>query len=582
MRTLKINGRKINYSILLVVIVILQVVLITYVFAEKKHGFHSDELWNYGFSNSSEGGTIYSRDGKAINTYKWVDSDVFLKYISVDENEIFDYKSVYINAEKDINPPLQYFILHAVSSLRPNTWSKWYCFIINIISFVMTQVFIYKTLRLIFGELCGVSGCVLYGFCVGSINVTIFLRLYALAVVFAVMFFYYSVKFFHDRNDNKTGKKDIVKLFFVVIAGALTLHQFLIYAFAVTFMYCFYYLIKKDFKSMFLYGAACLSGVIMSIVIFPTAVSHLFKYSDMRAVMRLSGPYQFLMYMAYLGRDITGIYISLTPSKTQSAVCFILGAATALFLIACLVLKNKKWVKSLIDRIKKIKNELPVVLKKKGYHLLVMLCTTLFILCVCSVNSNVIVMGAYTRRYLFVIYPIFAMMLIGAIDVFFKTLDKNGRHSDKWLLTAAVFFALLSTAVNDRAFYFKYEDDDNAFELIDKNADCVIVLKDLWVVTCAVNELYDTNSFYLTDRENYKSNSYNDIEVNDNPLYVLIDVNDEYKDETLDSDSAKELGYFTDKEDYLDYYRGVFAMKKCEYIGTDYLYDRKIDVYKLR
>ena len=166
MRTLKINGRKINYSILLVVIVILQVVLITYVFAEKKHGFHSDELWNYGFSNSSEGGTIYSRDGKAINTYKWVDSDVFLKYISVDENEIFDYKSVYINAEKDINPPLQYFILHAVSSLRPNTWSKWYCFIINIISFVMTQVFIYKTLRLIFGELCGVSGSVLYGYCV--------------------------------------------------------------------------------------------------------------------------------------------------------------------------------------------------------------------------------------------------------------------------------------------------------------------------------------------------------------------------------------------------------------------------------
>lgn len=582
METHKINGRIINYKIILAIIVILQVVLITFVFAKKKHGFHSDELWNYGFANSSEGGSVYGRDGEIINTYKWVNSDVFLKYISVDEHEIFDYKSVYINAQKDINPPLQYFILHAVSSVRPGTWSKWYCFVINIISFVITQIFIYKTLKLILGELCGLSGCVLYGFCAGSVNVTIFLRLYALAVAFAVMFFYYSVKFFCDRNDGKAYKKDMMKLGVVVIAGAFTLHQFLIYAFAVTFMYCLYYLIKKDFKSIFLYGGTCLIGVIISIAIFPTSVYHLFKYSGTRSAMRLSGPYQLLIYMAYLSRDITGLYISLTPSKVQSVVCLILGVAAAGFLTICIVLKNKKWVRALVDKLKSIKNKLPVVLKKNGYHFLVMICTTLFILIVCSLNSNAVVMGAYTRRYLFVIYPLFSIMLITLLEIIFETIALSNRYFYKGMLVFAVFFALLSAAVNDRAFYFSFKDDDNAFGLIDKNADCVIVLEDLWIVTCAANELYDTDSFYLTDRDNYKNNNYNDRKIKDNPVYVLIDVNDEYKDGELDRGAAKELGYFTNKEEYLDYYGDVFNLEKCEYIGADYLYDRKIEVYRLR
>ena len=104
---LNMNGtvgeKRIKYHILISLIIILQIIYITYVFAFKKNGYHSDELWNYGFANSSESECIYVKDGKTINAYEWIDSSVLLDYISVDESEIFDYKSIYENATKDLN-----------------------------------------------------------------------------------------------------------------------------------------------------------------------------------------------------------------------------------------------------------------------------------------------------------------------------------------------------------------------------------------------------------------------------------------------------------------------------------------------
>ena len=576
---LNMNGtvgeKRIKYHILISLIIILQIIYITYVFAFKKNGYHSDELWNYGFANSSESECIYVKDGKTINAYEWIDSSVLLDYISVDESEIFDYKSIYENATKDLNPPFQYFLLHAISSIKTNTWSKWYCYIINILAFLITQVFLYKTLEMACGKSTGVYGILFFGFCAGAANITVYLRLYALGVAFATMFFYYSFEFFNDRTCPEKTKRDLIKIMPVVFAGCLTMHQFLVFAFSVALFYSLYYLFKKDFRNLFLYGGICLIAVLLSIAVFPYAFYHLFGYSNSESFGTVSVVYQLWDYLSFLFRDITGVYISLTPTASQAVIGMIITVLVAVILIIFAFSKRKRWFIELKSRMKNILLDAKDNIKKRGFVLLPAAFSVVFIICVCSINTNVFVMGVYSRRYLFLIYPVFAILLAALFGLIFNK---------RALMILAILFSLLSNFVSDGAFLFRFKGDEEAFDKIEKNADCIIVLKDLWVMTNAVNELYDTDKFYLTDRERYKADNYDENIGSNNPVYLLIDVSDErdMREYGKDADFGDSLGYFSDKEEYLLYYSELPIAGQIEYIGVDFLFDRKIEVYRLR
>lgn len=88
--------KKHKYEIAFILIVLVQVVYISCMFGINKQGFHSDELWNYGFANSTDGTHIYQSDlgHEAKNLDSWQSSENFRKYISVDKNEIFNYSSI--------------------------------------------------------------------------------------------------------------------------------------------------------------------------------------------------------------------------------------------------------------------------------------------------------------------------------------------------------------------------------------------------------------------------------------------------------------------------------------------------------
>lgn len=137
-----------NY-LMLVVIILIQVIYIACVFNVEKQGYHSDELWNYGFANSTEGKHVYSTDvgREPKNCDEWVSTDVLRRYITVDKNEIFNYAAVYKNAANDYNPPLGYMLLHFVCSFFLEKWSKWYCFGLNLACFIIMQIYIYKLAR---------------------------------------------------------------------------------------------------------------------------------------------------------------------------------------------------------------------------------------------------------------------------------------------------------------------------------------------------------------------------------------------------------------------------------------------------
>ena len=60
MKTFNLFIKKYNIYLLLACIILLQTVCLTVSFANNKKGYHSDELWSYGFACSSEGMNVFS------------------------------------------------------------------------------------------------------------------------------------------------------------------------------------------------------------------------------------------------------------------------------------------------------------------------------------------------------------------------------------------------------------------------------------------------------------------------------------------------------------------------------------------
>lgn len=171
----------------LLVVVILTIIMICAI--HKKEGFHEDEMFSYGASNSTLGNTFLSygrvdnvdtiiKDRNPFITvqkyiyYKLLKKDAYneaeknlnrddfksvwrtredaIEYLQIDNwEEAIDFGSVYWNTAKDVHPPLFYFAVHIASILFWGHFSKYIIFLINLIFFYRNNMFIKENTNII-------------------------------------------------------------------------------------------------------------------------------------------------------------------------------------------------------------------------------------------------------------------------------------------------------------------------------------------------------------------------------------------------------------------------------------------------
>ena len=182
-------------SWLFVIILFIQLFILIYTFANYKQGFHSDEIYEYGFANSDDL-VVLEKDslGNGLDG-RWTNSSEFLKYISVEKDNRFSYSNIYKHASMDYyNPPLKLFVLHTICSFFPGIFSKWFSFLINLISFIIMQVFLYLLMKRISdNDPLSVACVCLLGFNAGCFNSMTFLRMYAMGMALGIVFLYFSL-----------------------------------------------------------------------------------------------------------------------------------------------------------------------------------------------------------------------------------------------------------------------------------------------------------------------------------------------------------------------------------------------------
>ena len=154
-----------------------------------------------------------------------------------------------------MHPPLYFTLLHTISSFFPDTFSKWFGYVINIAAMAVGQVFLYKLGKTASkSKVFGLLLCVMWGFSCGFINLNVFVRMYSLVTMFGILYLYYHCRLYYGEG---TVKSNLIKIGIFAFLGALTHHYFLVAAFGIAACYCFYYLFKKQFKMMFAYALQC-------------------------------------------------------------------------------------------------------------------------------------------------------------------------------------------------------------------------------------------------------------------------------------------------------------------------------------
>ena len=226
-----------NLIICLLVMSILTCIMFYYI--DKKEGFHEDEIFSYGASNSTLGNTFlayaksdnidlilkddsilktlknliyyrvfhpdeYLEKEKTIGTTKyvpiWRTREEATEYLQIDNlKEALDFFSVYWGTAKDVHPPLFYFAVHIVSILFFGHFSKYMIFYINLIFFLGTCLLLRKILIKLNRKHLAISGLILYGASIGAISSVMFQRMYMMLTFFTVWFLYTNLKIYYNN-----------------------------------------------------------------------------------------------------------------------------------------------------------------------------------------------------------------------------------------------------------------------------------------------------------------------------------------------------------------------------------------------
>lgn len=257
------------WALALVFVSILGVCLL---FCIRKQGLFIDEIYTYGLSNSYN--APYLTDVKGGNLIdKTVTRAEVETYLSAGEDDAFRFNSVYHNLERDVHPPLYYWIFHFVSSLFRGSSSKWIGLGINAVVFLLTCI-AFCALSIELYRSLDIAACVtaLYGMSVLGLSTVMMIRMYMLLTLFTVLLALVVARLMHAPEK----RRYYILLLLTVFGGMMTQYYFVFYAFFLCAAYDIYALIRKRYRSFLWFSLCALAGVGLMVCVFPASLQQVF------------------------------------------------------------------------------------------------------------------------------------------------------------------------------------------------------------------------------------------------------------------------------------------------------------------
>ena len=598
-RSKKIKQMRVLPVFLLAVIIILQLLNITNTIVNKKKGYHSDEIYSYGLSNSFyqpfiHSNSVYGEEYLKVN--EWFSGEVLREYVTVQPDERFRYDSVWYNQTQDRHPPLYYAVLHTICSFFPNTYSPVFGYIINYVCFIVMQIFLYKlAVNMLKSKYLALLLCCLWGFSAGAVDLTIFIRMYCMLAMMTVIFMYLHSEMY--RISRQPGQKPSIKMYIALITvtalGALTQHMFLIVAFLTAVFFCIYYLVKKQFKIFLKYGFSMLGGAVLSVLIFPSTIPHLLSESS--NVESLSFLQQLFLTYRYSLRDIAISVIGGNIVFLCMTVPVFLLIAAAFLIPILYLLRDKPEVKKILSKLKSLPKKFKIRKLKKAlknlwcdikkihplFYLFLICITVIFATTAYSINF---IAKGYVNRYLFIVYPLAELILVYLICFLFRKLKCRRT------VVTIIFLAIIIYNISGNTVTFLFDDTrtmDSIDELTAGN-ECIFVEKtkaETWLVETLPGSVYNADKVFMTYVSEDESITEELASLKTNKKVYLF-INESAKtdvdgtDYFLCYDNQKDVRKIP-ADDYYDIFRNLPYSTMLEYVGKYTIFARTYTIYEL-
>lgn len=512
--------KKYNSVILLAVIIVIQLIYSTVIFATKKMGYHSDEICSYGLSNSYYQPYVFMDDNIYVDDIEsedirhfgeWTDSQVYNDYITVQQGERFSYASVYHNQALDHHPPLYYFILHTICSFFPDSFSPYYALFINLVSMAVIQIYLFKLVKLMSkSEKTALCCCLLYGAGTGALSTVIFLRQYCFITMLLVMYVYYSACVYGSMISEQ-GKMSKPALVGVGISSfCLFLANYSVVAFCgvYTASMCIYLLCRKKIKYMFSYGLTMLGTLCASFAAFPYIFKHVLGYSGAH---KASFPFMASIYRIsnFVLSQSVGIGVSALEDERNIYYKAALFIVVIFIVLLCFLFRKSAWFKKLSGMVRQkfksfaeFRKLIVKRLRTANYTCLFIVLSSLALIVVTARTVDIVDMGYYTRRYIFMLYPMVCAVSVYLIHIASRHLPKIKKHSAAALLTVCVLIAARVNISFPCMFYFTNSDSYTDLAELAKDTNVVIFVPKGWIQLCYSTYVRDCDNVFFTDPDN--------------------------------------------------------------------------------
>lgn len=519
------------YEILLVILVLLQLGYTSYVFVYQKQGFHMDEIWSYGLSNSSDGPFLDVEDGvsywditvdKFQNCNEWVSGELFHDYLTVQPDERFDYGSVWHNQTLDVHPPLYYILLHTVCSFFPNQFSGYYAFFLNCIFLIGTQIYLYLLTRRLSGSpVTALLACVLYGGGIGAVSTFVFLRQYGMVTMLAVAYTYYAVMYYGEKEK---GKRYLAGAVITAFLAFMTQYLGIAYVGILTACMCLLMLARREFRRMFVYGGSLLAALGVFLLIYPAAPRQIFQpgYYMVKYYRDIT---QIRMLLNYWSTANMGYETAIFGTLFWNVAPIVAAALLVLVGMVAFVSRNEAWFPKGVDTVKKWPKSLWGFLKKADYTPAAVLLSALGMYMVVSKVVNVAAVEEAVIRYVFLTFPLLDAAIVTLAGGLLQRVPYVKRYSR--VLLGAVILVILARVHLMSSCYFLYPhygDYQDVPAMVEgKN---VVLVTDFdyshrWMMTYYAPYIYTAEHVFCTSAESLEEQMENIAALGEDIDYVF-------------------------------------------------------------
>ena len=431
---------------LLAVIILFQVLTVVNLIDQKK-GFHVDEIYSLTQANGTQGVAWPRSDVNWYNT--WNDSEYYWNTITVQPEERFNYKYVYDVMIQNVHPPLYNLLLHTVYSFNPNKLNNWYGAWINIFWFVLANISLYLSSRLILkSKYLALLPSIIWGFSAGLLTSMTFFRPYVMLTFFFTALTYLSLLLISGKR--KADRRFCITFAAVLVLGFFTQLYFIIYFTLIAIGLLVWLLYKKEHKQLLNCTIATACGAGIYFAIWPYAISQMFSSSRGEQTM------ESLLAKESFNNNIS-VYYGFLDIKLFGGTLAVFAIIAAELVIIHLVL----WAKR--------KGGLKIVFETDKY-------IVIFLLFIVVGYLFFIIQAApeLGERYIFAIYPVCILVFISFFYQVFKLISIKCSA----LAIICISICIFSLSYRDKPVdAYLYEANPDVPEIVSsfENSACIVV-----------------------------------------------------------------------------------------------------------